>query len=111
MTKRVAGKCVQRKEGDVYGKDERAYADTKAASEEEGADRVVPKENDEKHGEIEKIAMDILKDEGKRSFATIIAPRRLGNRTGGRVQEKRPVVSFAVVVARGAKAQGASKDQ
>jgi hypothetical protein len=65
MTERVAGKSVERKQRDVESENERAEADTKASVEKEGVDRVVPKKNDEENREIEKIAMDVLQDEGK----------------------------------------------
>src|SRR6266478_1000127 len=111
MTERVAGKCVERQERDVESENKCADADAKTAVEEEGADGVVPKENDEKNSKIEKIPMDVLQDERKRSFPAIIAPRKFANRASGRIQENRPVISFAVVVASGAKAEGTGEDQ
>src|SRR5258708_3287411 len=79
--------------------------------EEERADGVVPKETDEKNREVEEVAMDILKNEGKSRFAAIIPARRFTDGAGGGIEEKRAVVRFAVVVARSAKAQRASKNQ
>src|SRR5712664_3338702 len=55
--------------------------------------------------------MNILEDEGKSRFAAIVAARGFADGACGWVQEKRTVVGFAVVVARGAKAQRANKNE
>src|SRR6266436_8168360 len=107
----MAGKSVERKKNDVESEDEGADADAEGAIEEEGANGVVPEKNDEQNRKVEEIAMDILEDKRKCCFAAIVAARGFADGAGGRVQEKRAVVGFAVVVARGAKAQRANKNE
>src|SRR5882724_3577113 len=80
VAKRVAGEGVSREKNDVDEHDQSAEADAEFAAEEEGLYGVVPKKADEDDAEIEKIAMNILQDEGKRSFAAIVlANRRLAD--------------------------------
>src|SRR5260370_32972379 len=55
--------------------------------------------------------MGVLKGVGKSCFGAIIPARRFTNGAGRGIEEKRAVVGFAVVVARSAKAQRASKNQ
>src|SRR6266403_2038752 len=107
----MARKCVERKQRDVESEDERADTDAEVAVEEEGVNGVVPKKNDEQNREVKEIAMDILEDERKSGFAAIVAARRFTDRAGGGIEEKGAIERLAVVVAGGAKAEGASKDQ
>jgi len=96
----VAGKSVKREKNDVGKHDERTEADAKFAVEAKGLEGVVPKEAEKKDSEIEEIAMNVLEDEGKSAFTRVIfAEARFADGTGGRVEKKGPVVSFAVVVA------------
>ena len=81
------------------------------SAEEERLNGVMPKEGDEEDRKIKKVAMDVLKDKGKRRLAAILAVRRFPDRAGRGIEEKRAVVGFAVVVARSAKAQRAGKNQ
>ena len=111
MTQRVARKGVKGKKTDVNGKDERANSDAEMSAEEERLNGVMPKEGDEEDRKIKKVAMDVLKDKGKRRLAAILAVRRFPDRAGRGIEEKRAVVGFAVVVARSAKAQRAGKNQ
>src|SRR6266481_1125887 len=111
MAERMTGKRVERKERNVDRQDERADTNSEMALEKERADGVVPKKNDEQNREIEKVAMDILEDERKRGFPAIIAAGRLANGTSGRIEEKRAVVRFAVIVAGRAKAERSSENQ
>src|SRR5437879_5552029 len=104
MTERVARKGVERKESDVDRQDERTDTNAKATVEEEGLDRVVPKENDEKNCEIEEVAMYILQNKRKRSFAKIVGSREFANRASGGIEKESAVIGFAVVVTSGAKA-------
>src|SRR2546429_9973745 len=98
MTERMAGKRVERKESDVECEDECADTDAEAAVEEKGSESVVPEKCYEENGKVEEIAMEVLQDEGKRCFATIIPARRFTDGAGGRVEEKRAVVGFAIVI-------------
>src|SRR3989442_69398 len=67
--------------------------------------------SDEQTRQVKEIAMAILEDKRKSGFAAIVAARGFADGAGGRVQEKRAVVGFAVVVARGPKAQRANKNE
>src|SRR5258708_36357360 len=107
----MAGKRVEREKRDVESKDKCADASSKAAVEEKGTERVAPQKHYEESGKVEEVAMDVLKDEGKGSLAAIIPARRFAHSAGGGIEEKRAVVGFAVVVARSAKTQRASKNQ
>ena len=111
VTQRVAGKRVERKEGDVKSEDQCAYAHTKAAVEEKRTEGVVPEKRNKENGKIEEVAMEVLKDEGKSCFAAIIPARGFTHGAGRRIEKKRAIVGFAVVVACGAKAQRANKNQ
>ena len=101
MTQGVAGKSVKRKKEDIDRQDDRANPDAEMTVEEERTNGVVPKKNDEQNREIEKIAMDILQDKGKRGLPAILAVRRFPDGASGGIEEKRAVVGFAVVVTRG----------
>lgn len=111
MAEGVAGKGVERKERDVDGEDQRANANAEPAVEEEGADGVVPEKTNKEDGNIEKITVKILQDERKLRFATVFAAGRFTHGASGRVQKKRAVVGFAVIVASSAKSEWASKNQ
>src|SRR5438876_9936715 len=103
MTKRVTGKGVGGEENDVDEHDECAEADTEFAAEEEGFGGVVPEEAEKNNREIEEVAMNVLQDERERRFTAIVfADRRFADSAGGRIKKKGAIVSFAVVVARGA---------
>src|SRR6266851_5875691 len=111
MTQGVAGESVKRKKEDIDRQDERAYADAKMAVEEERANGVVPEKNDEKNRQIKKVAMDILQDEWKSGFASVVVARRFANRASRGIQEECAVVGFAVVIAGGTKAERPGEDQ
>src|SRR5258707_9244590 len=111
MTQGVAGKRIKRKKSDVDRQDERAYSDAEAAAEEKGTEGVVPEKRDKENREIEKIAMDILQDKGKRGLAAILAAREFANRAGRGIKKESSVIGFAIVVARSTKAERPGEDQ
>src|SRR5882762_10497923 len=74
VAKGVAGKSVQSEEANVDEHDYRAEANVKTAVEVEGLDCVVPKEAEKNNRKIEKVAVNVLQDEGERSFAAIVLP-------------------------------------
>src|SRR6266478_1174223 len=111
MTQGVAGKSVKRKKEDIDRQDDRANPDAEMAVEEERTNGVVPKKNDEQNREIEKIAMDILQDKGKRGLAAILAAREFANRAGRGIKKESSVIGFAIVVARSTKAERPGEDQ
>src|SRR5580658_1075242 len=111
MPQRVAGKRVEREQDDVRGQDQTAKPDAKVAVEVEGHDSVVPKKQDEHNCEVEKIAVNILQDERKFRFAPIFAIGRFTDGARRRIEKKRAVVSFAVVIAGSAKPERARENE
>ena len=95
----MAGKSVGREEDDVDEHDQRTQADAEFAVEVESAKNVIPEEAQENDCEIEKVAVDVLQDEGEGRLAAVAPPLLLRNGAGGRVPEEGPVVRLAVVVA------------
>ncbi len=82
------------------------------AAEEEGFYGVVPEEAEKNNREIKKVAMNVLQDKWKRSFATIVfANGGFANGAGRRIEKKGAVVGFAVVVAGGAKAERRAENE
>src|SRR5260221_1989954 len=112
VTKRVAGERVEREEADIQEHDYCAEADAEFAAEEEGFYGVVPEEAEKNNREIKKVAMNVLQDKWKRSFATIVfANGGFANGAGRRIEKKGAVVGFAVVVAGGAKAERRAENE
>src|SRR6266478_1469787 len=72
---------------------------------------VVPQERYEEDRKIKKVAMNVLQNKGECRLAAIFAVRRFPDRAGRGIEEKRAVVGLAIVVARSAKTQRASKKQ
>src|SRR3970040_2506361 len=73
----VAGKRVQGEQHHVDPEDERPDPDAEPVGEPERQYGIPGQDDDEEHGEIKGVAMDVLKDEGKGGFA-VIAPARIG---------------------------------
>src|SRR5580698_546471 len=111
MPQRVAGKRVERQQNNVRSQDKRAQADAEMPIEVESLYNVVPEKQNEHDCDVEKIAVKVLKDEGKLCFTLIFAFGRLTDGTRRRIEKKRPVVSFAVVIAGGAKPEGPGKNE
>jgi hypothetical protein len=112
MPQRVAGEGVSREKDDVHEHDQSAKADAEFATEIEGSEDVIPEKTQENDGEIEKITMNILQDEGKRSFATIVfADRRLADGAGRWIEKEGAIVGFAIVIAGGAKTERRAEDE
>ncbi len=62
--------------------------------------------------EIEKVAMNVLQDEGKTRFRhDSFAQAGFAYGASGRIEKKSAVVGFAVVVAGGAETEGRAEDQ
>ena len=108
----MARKGVEREQANVDQHDERAEADAEFAFERKGFENVVPKKTEKEDGEIKEIAMNILKNERKASFAFIVlAKARFTDRASRRIEEEGTVVGFAVVVASGTEAERSAKNQ
>src|SRR5580704_15942839 len=76
-----------------------------------GQHDVVPEKPKKYERKIEKIAVNVLQDKGKRRFALVVSFGGLAHGTSRRIKEKCAVISFAVVVARGAKPEGSGEDE
>src|SRR5580693_3888885 len=111
VAKRMAGKRVEREQDDVCGQDKCADADAKVAVEVEGDDGVVPEKQDEHDRQVKKIAVNILQDKRKLRFPLILAIGRFTHSACRRIEKKRAVVSFAVVIARSAKPERSREDE
>src|SRR5580658_1058849 len=98
VAERVAGQSVSRKQDYVEQEHERADAHSDSPVKKEGAKRVAPEEDEEDESDIEKVAMEVLKNEGKFRF-TPIAVSAFTNGACRRVEKKSPVIRLAVVVA------------
>src|SRR5579872_2253597 len=76
-----------------------------------GEHGVVPEKSKEHEREIEKVAVNILQNERKLRFALVFAFGRLAHGASRWIEEKRAVISLAVVVAGGAKTERAGEDE
>src|SRR6266568_8199755 len=82
MAQRVAGESVKGEQSHVQRQDDRTNTHSKATIKKERAEGILPEKNEEQNREVEKIAVNILEDERKRSFTAIIAAREFANRAG-----------------------------
>ena len=63
---------IYRKKDHVEEQNQGANADSNSAGKKESVERVVPEEREEDESAIKEIAMQVLKNKRKRSFATIM---------------------------------------
>ena len=77
MSQRVTGEGIKREQNDVGKQDERAKTDAKAPVEPESLNRVVPENNQEDECNVEEIAVKVLQDQRKCSFAAILVRREI----------------------------------
>src|SRR6266487_232158 len=75
------------------------------------ADRVVPQDDQENYGNVKKIAMQVLQDEGKAGLAAVTMRARFANGTCGWIEKECPVVGFAIVVTGCPKAERGPEDE
>jgi len=111
MPQRMAGKRVERQQNDIRSQDKSAQADAEMPVEVEGLNNVVPEKQNEHDCDVEKITVKVLKDERKLRLTLIFAFRRLTDGARRRIEKKRPVVSFAVVIAGSAKPERPGKNE
>src|SRR4051812_1629863 len=73
---------------------------------------VIPENNHNDCGEVERITVNVLKDEWKLPLSGVLrALERLFDRTRRRILEERPVIRFPVVVASGSKQKRYRQDE
>src|SRR4029077_3605440 len=111
MAEGVAGKRIQREHDDVDAHDQSAEADSEMAIEIVGERGVVPEKSKEHEREVEEIPVKILEDKRKSRFALVAAFGRFTDGASGRIEKKRAIVGFAVVVAGCAKTKRSSQDE
>src|ERR1700759_4028645 len=107
MPQRMARQRICREQDDVDEHHEGSDAHSELSVPPECVVDVLPQKRDEDDGEIERVAVEILKDERKFRLATVGA-LRFPNGTRGRICEKSAIIRFAVVVTGGAKTQRAA---
>jgi hypothetical protein len=110
MSQRMARQRVNRQQTDIHQQNQRAHAHAKLTVKKERLDNVFPQESQENDGQVKAIAMQVLQDERKPRLAAI-RPLRFAYSATRRIKKKRPIVSFAVVIAGSAKAEGPAQDQ
>jgi len=110
MAQGMTAQGVTAEQGDIREQDESAYADAKVAVEPAGLPDVVREKQQEDEREIQKIAVDVLEDQRKRSFAPI-GFARLAHGAGRWVGPKCFVVGAAIVVAGDAETAGRPEDE
>ena len=106
----MARERVNREQNHVAQQNQSPNPDSYGAVKEEGVNGVAPEKNEEEHGQIEKVAMDILKNERKCGFTAIAMPA-FAHCASGRVQKECAIVGFAVVIAGYAESQRAGQNQ
>jgi hypothetical protein len=111
VTKRVAGKRINSQEDNVEEQHKRTNSDSKSPVKEESAERVPPEKDEEDEPCIQKVAVQVLKDERELRFSRVASLARFTHGAGGRVEKKGPVVSLSVVVTSNPESQGESKNQ
>src|ERR1700756_2333228 len=98
----MAGKRVDRQQNNIDQQYHRANTHSEFPIEIERLKHVLPQENEEQHREIEKITMDVLQDKRKSRLALVIS-LALAYGAGRRVEKKRAVIRFPIVVTSSAK--------
>src|SRR2546428_2553208 len=115
VSQRMARQRVAGQQDDVRQQHQRADTYAKVSShgrvKPKSRNRVVPENHQEDDGNIEKVAMQILQNKGKPCFASVTSARRLADRTGRRIEKKRAIVSFAIVITRRPKAERRPENQ
>src|SRR5882672_3123594 len=107
----MAGKCVKRKQHYVSEQHQRAHANAEAPVEPERAYSVVPEDDQKDKREIKKVAMKILQYKRKAGFTAVAMWSRLTHCACRRIEKEGAVISLAIVVASGPKAERSAQDQ
>src|SRR6266571_3037097 len=116
VPQRVAAERVTREQDHVDQHDERAHPDPKlrAGAAVQGPacskENIVRENEDEDDGGVHEESVHVLQNERKASLA-LVTVSRLAHATGHGIEEKRPVVRLAVVVARSSESAGENQNQ
>src|SRR5215472_12495777 len=76
----------------------------------ERPDSVIPEETYKDKGKIQRVAVQVLQNEREAGLAAVVA-LLFAHGARGRIEQRRPVQSFAVVVAGSPEAERASQNQ
>src|SRR5258708_29756418 len=94
----MARKRGWRQQNDVDQQHQRAHAHPKLPIKIEREKDILPQEKQEQHRKIQKISMEVLQNERKFRLALVV-PLPFAYRASRRVQEKRAIVRFSIVIA------------
>src|SRR5947208_8676004 len=106
----VAGEGMPREQRHVDPHDQRPHPDPDAVLEAEGLDRVPCEEPDDADGQVERVAVQVLEDEGEARLAGVAGPD-VRHRAAGRGPPERAVVRLPVVVAGQPEETGRPEDE
>jgi hypothetical protein len=107
----VAGQGIRRQQDYVEQQDKSADSHPDSSLKEESAERVVPKKDKEDESNIQKVAMQVLKNKREPGLALVTVFAALADGTGRRIEKKCPVVSLPVVVASHPESQRPNQNQ
>src|SRR5205809_7730091 len=96
---------VKRKENDIGKQHQRADADAKMSIKPEGANRVVPENDQKNERDVEKVTMEGLQYQRESSFAAVFVRPGFAYGTGRWIKKKRAVVGLAIIITGGSKTQ------
>jgi len=116
MPQRVTRKCVKRQQRDVRKQNQRTdsnseFLQSQPPGKEKSFVRVVPQKQQKQDRQVQEIAMNVLQNKRKRRFALVAALSAFAYPARRWIEEKCPVVRFAIVVASRAKSQRSRENQ
>src|SRR5262249_31533893 len=110
VTTGVTAERVEREQRCVGQQDQRPHADSEPVREAEGPECVPPEAAQDRDGEIEEVAVDVLEDEWEAALAEVLRAR-VRNGAGGRSPDEGPVIRLAIVVAGEPEPPGRPEDE
>src|SRR6266568_76165 len=111
MTQRMTCKRVERKQNNIQHQNQRAQSHTEVPIKPKRANGVVPENNQKDQSNVQKVAMQVLQYKRESSFTLVAVWTHFANRARRRIKKERTVVSFAVVVTRGAESERRPENQ
>jgi hypothetical protein len=111
VAKRVARERIHSQKDYVEKQHEGADSHSESSVEKETAERIAPQKKEKNESRVQKVAVQVLKNKREAGFATVAAFGWFADGARGWIEEKRSIVSLAIVVARDSEAQRESEDQ
>src|SRR5207253_3725309 len=116
MPQRVTRKCVKGQQRDVHKQNQRTdsnseFLQSQPSGKEKSLVRVMPQKQQKQNRQVQEIAMNVLQNKRKRRFPLVAAFSAFAYRARWWIEEKCPVVRFAIVVASRAKSQRPRENQ